>query len=193
MKHEPERTCIGCRQTRIKGSVVRVVAGPDGILIDYREKLPGRAAYICPRRECIEQALSKEALSRALHAKVRPPNADEFLARLASLIGEKIGSLLSISLKAGKIAAGYSAVSDALEKGSVELLLYAADLSDGTREKVAVHVAASLRQATLLTREEFGRIFNREFVGVVAITDKGLANAIWIEAERLKGLININN
>ncbi len=53
--------------------MVRIVAGPPGIVIDYREKLPGRAAYVCPTKECVTKALSKENLSRALHSKVRPP------------------------------------------------------------------------------------------------------------------------
>ncbi len=62
------------------------------------------------------------------------------------MIKEKIRALLSIAMKAGKTAAGYSAVQDALEKGRVELLLYAADLSDGTRGKVDFSGAESLRQ-----------------------------------------------
>ncbi len=48
MKHQPERTCIGCRGVFEKDEVVRIVAGPSGAVIDYREKLPGRAAYVCP-------------------------------------------------------------------------------------------------------------------------------------------------
>ena len=76
MKHEPERTCVGCRGVFNKDAVVRIVAGPPGIVIDYREKLPGRAAYVCPTKECITKALSKENLSRALHLKVRPPEAE---------------------------------------------------------------------------------------------------------------------
>jgi hypothetical protein len=33
---------------------------------------------------------------------------------------------------------------------------------------------------------------NRELVGVIGIIDEGLANAVWKEAERLKGLIKIS-
>jgi hypothetical protein len=35
-----------------------------------------------------------------------------------------------------------------------------------------------------------GRMLGRELVGVVGIQDKGLADAVWKETERLKGLIN---
>jgi uncharacterized protein len=192
MKHEPERTCIGCRGVFEKDAVVRIVAGPQGVAIDYREKLPGRAAYVCPTVECITKSLSKENLSRALHSRVRSPDAEVFIAQLSALITEKIKALIVMSAKAGKLAAGYSAVHDAVEKSRVFMLLYALDLSEGTKEKVATPSAALVRCATLFTREELGTLLNRELVGVIGIEDKGLSNALWKETERLKGLINIS-
>jgi predicted RNA-binding protein YlxR (DUF448 family) len=196
MKHQPERTCIGCRNVFKKDDVVRIVAGPSptssgqaDIVIDYREKLPGRAAYVCPRTACITIAITKGHLSKALRLKVRNPSPADFIARLAASIEEKIKSLIVMSSKAGKLAAGYSAVHDALEKRRVEMLLYARDISEGTKEKVAIP-AASFPHATLFSRDEFGRLLNRELVGVVGIEDKGFADAIRKEAGRLKGLIN---
>lgn len=188
-KQGPERTCIGCRGVFEKDAVVRLVAGPPGIAIDYREKLPGRAAYVCPTVECVTKALSKENMSRALHCKVRTPEPGAFINQLAALITEKIRSLIVMSAKAGKLAAGYSAVHDAVEKGRVSMLVYAIDLSKGTKEKVASPAAASVRWTTLFTREELGTMLNRELVGVIGIEDKGLSNALWNEAERLKVLI----
>lgn len=192
MTHQPERTCIGCRQVLKKEDVVRIVSGPDGVLIDYREKLDGRAAYVCPKQECIRKALTKDALAKALRHKLRPPEMNAFVSQLAATITGKIKALLSISVKAGKLAAGASAVQDALEKGRVELLFYATDLSEGTRGKVAIHGVEGLRTATLFTRDEFGDIVNRELVGVVGILDKGLADTLWNETQRLKGLINVS-
>lgn len=192
MKHQPERTCIGCRGVFKKEEVVRIVAGPDGAVIDYREKLPGRAAYVCPRVECIKKALQRENLSRALHLKVRPPEIEAFIAALDATITEKVISLISMAARAGKLAAGYSAVNDALEKGRVEMILYTRDIAEGTKEKVADQRTASLPQTTLFTRAELGRILNRELVGVVAFEEKGFADAVWKETQRLKSLININ-
>jgi predicted RNA-binding protein YlxR (DUF448 family) len=190
MKHQPERTCIGCRGVFEKNEVVRIVAGPPGAVIDYRDKLPGRAAYVCPRQACIKKALSKNNLARALHIRVPSPRAEEFLSQLIANITERIRSLIVMSAKAGKLAAGYSAVQDALEKQRVEMLIFAEDLSEGTKEKVMVSNSASLRQATLFTRDEMGMMLGRELVGVVGIHEKGLADAVWKEVERLKGLIN---
>ena len=191
MGHQPERTCIGCRGVFAKDQVVRIISGPMGMAIDYREKLPGRAAYVCPRPGCIHKALTKDVLARSLRSKVRQPGADEFIAQLSSVIREKIKSLLLMAARAGKLVVGYSAVRDALEKGRVDMIIYAADLSDGTREKIErTGPKPVLREATLFTRSEWGGMLGRELVGVVGIEDTGFCNAVWNETERLKGLIN---
>jgi predicted RNA-binding protein YlxR (DUF448 family)/ribosomal protein L30E len=192
MKHYPERTCIGCRGVFKKNEVVRIVAGPDGAVIDYREKLQGRAAYVCPRRDCIQKALGKEGLSRALKLRVRPPETEVFIADLTAAIVGKVKSLVSMAAKAGKLSAGYSAVKDALEKGRVEMILYARDIAEGTREKIIDAGAVSRPQATLFTREELGSMLNRELVGVVGIEEKGLADAVREETQRLNSLIKIS-
>lgn len=188
--HQPQRTCIGCRQVFGKDEVVRIVAGPTGAVIDYREKLPGRAAYVCPRIDCIQKALSRENLSRALHGRTAVPDADAFVGQLAASITEKIRSLLTMAVKAGSLAAGASAVDDALQKGRVEMLIFAGDVSEGTREKLCSGSQLPSRQATLFTRDEMGQMMGRELVGVVGILEKGFADAVGSEVERLKGLRN---
>lgn len=196
MKHQSERTCIACRGVFKKDEVVRIVAGPGptvsgpaGIVIDYRSKLPGRAAYVCPTRECIKTAISKGHFSKALRLKVVNLSLEEFVSRLTAGVEGKIKSMITMSAKAGKLAAGYSAVRDALEKGRVEMLLYARDISEGTKEKVAVP-NASFPHVTLFSRDELGRLLNRELIGVIGIEDKGFADAILKEDRRLKVLIN---
>jgi predicted RNA-binding protein YlxR (DUF448 family) len=196
MRRQPERTCVACRTVSNKDNVVRIVAGsaqtvsgPAALVIDYREKLPGRAAYVCPRMECIKTALSKGLFSKALRVKVGNLSSEEFISRLTMGIEEKIKSLIAMAAKAGKLAAGYSAVRDALEKGRVELLLYARDISEGTKEGVTVP-NTSFPQVTLFSKDEFGKLLNRELIGVIGIEDRGFADAILKETERLKGLIN---
>jgi hypothetical protein len=187
--HQPQRTCIGCRGVFDKSDVIRIVAGPAGAVIDYRDKLPGRAAYVCPRQECIQKALGRENLSHALRLKVPVPSAAAFLGQLHEAVAEKVRSLLSMAARAGKLAAGSSAVEDALLKGRAEAVIFATDIADGTREKLA-GAGLPLRTTTLMTRDEMGKLLGRELIGVVAILEKGFANAVWNELERLKGLRN---
>ncbi len=187
---KPERTCIGCRAVFPKDEVVRIVAGPAGPVIDYREKLPGRAAYICARPECIRAALQKGQLARALRSNLPPLTEEQFRSSLISAVREKLASLLAMAVKAGRLVSGYSAVDDALRKGSVALLIFADDVSDGTREKIEAHAGGGpIRRVTLSTKGELGAIVGRELAGVAAIIEKGFADAVGKEAERLKGLL----
>ncbi len=121
---------------------------------------------------------------------VRPGAVDDFVEQLAGQIESKIRSLVAMAAKAGKLAAGYSAVRDAIEKNRVELLVYATDLSDGTREKLEHQGTGGIREIRFRTCEELGGMLSRELVGVVAFLEKGFANAVWNESERLKSLIN---
>jgi len=190
LKRQPERTCIGCRGVFKKDEVVRIVAGPAGFVIDYREKLPGRAAYVCPRLDCIRKALGKGNLARSLNSKASPPGEQEFITQLMASSTEKVKSLIVMAAKAGMLLSGYSAVHDGVEKGRVKALLFATDLSDGTREKIMASEAAPKRQAEFLTKDEIGALLNRELVGIIGITDNGFANAIFTETDRLKNLIS---
>ncbi len=190
-KRQPERTCIGCRGVFKKDEVVRVVAGPTGFVIDYREKLPGRAAYVCPRIDCIRKALGKGNLARSLNSKASPPGEQEFISQLLASSTEKIKSLIVMAAKAGMLLSGYSAVHDGVEKGRVKALLFAADVSEGTHEKIMASEAVPKRQAVFLTKDELGALLNRELVGILGITDKGFAEAIFTEIDRLKNLISV--
>ena len=69
----PQRTCIGCRTVRPKRDLIRVVRTPEGeILLDPTGKQSGRGAYLCPDTACMEQALRKKQLERALEAAITP-------------------------------------------------------------------------------------------------------------------------
>lgn len=188
MGHIPERTCIGCRGTFAKDEVVRIVAVSGVPVIDYRERLPGRAAYVCPRLECIAKALGRDLLSRAFKTKMTAPATGEFVLALEAAIRERIASLIAMAEKAGKLAAGASAVTDALQKNRVLLVLFAADLSEGTRNKV-LGSGGPQQQGTPFTADELGRLVGRDLVAIAGITDKGFTDAIQREMERLKGLI----
>lgn len=190
MSRHPERTCIGCRGVFAKNEVVRIVSGPAGPLIDYQEKLPGRAAYVCPRRACVELALVRDHLARALHRTVKTPQPEHFLLDLASAIRRRIASLVSMATKSHKAVSGFSAVDDAIQKKRVSMLFLSSDLSEGTRGKVlAAGRCVPDRQVMLFTKQELGALVGRHEAGVIGILDKGFSSAIWREYERLKGLI----
>ncbi|MHB0875059.1 MAG: RNase P modulator RnpM [Anaerolineae bacterium] len=67
----PQRTCVICRTTLPKRSLIRVVRSPEGrVSIDGRGKAAGRGAYVCPRAECFSSARARASLCRALEIDI---------------------------------------------------------------------------------------------------------------------------
>ena len=66
----PVRTCIGCRSREEKVRLIRIVLRDGGVAVDVRQREPGRGAYLHPRPECLEQALKRRNLGRALRSEI---------------------------------------------------------------------------------------------------------------------------
>jgi predicted RNA-binding protein YlxR (DUF448 family) len=70
-KHVPLRTCIACRTTDAKRGFIRIVRTPQGnVEVDTSGKAAGRGAYICRRQQCWQEALKRDAVSRALRVRL---------------------------------------------------------------------------------------------------------------------------
>ena len=68
-KKIPMRQCVGCREMKPKKELIRVVRSPEGqVSLDFRGKLPGRGAYVCPDPACLAKARKSKALERAFSA-----------------------------------------------------------------------------------------------------------------------------
>lgn len=68
-KKIPLRQCVGCREHKPKGELIRVVRSPEGeVSLDFKGKKPGRGAYVCPDSECLKRARKSRALERAFSA-----------------------------------------------------------------------------------------------------------------------------
>lgn len=66
-KKIPLRQCLGCREMKPKGELIRVVRAPDGggVSLDFHGKKPGRGAYLCPDPGCLKRVRKSRALERA--------------------------------------------------------------------------------------------------------------------------------
>lgn len=70
-KKIPMRMCVGCRESKPKQELIRVVRSPEGeVHIDLKGKAPGRGAYICYNVECLDKAIKHKSLERALEEKI---------------------------------------------------------------------------------------------------------------------------
>ena len=84
VKHVPQRTCVGCRQTLAKRSLIRVVRTPTGLKVDPTGKIPGRGSYLHDRRECWERGI-KGALAHALKVDLTEQDRETLRAFMATL------------------------------------------------------------------------------------------------------------
>jgi uncharacterized protein len=75
VKHIPQRTCIGCRETLPKRELMRIVRTPEGVRYDPTGKTDGRGAYLHNKRSCWEQAL-KGSLAHALKTELSQADKD---------------------------------------------------------------------------------------------------------------------
>lgn len=74
--HEPERTCVGCRERAPKRALLRIARAADGTLgIDPHGRVAGRGAYIHRDRACVDAAFARGAVARALRTGADPDTA----------------------------------------------------------------------------------------------------------------------
>jgi len=65
------RMCVGCREMKEKRALLRIVKNAEGMVsFDRVGKAPGRGAYICKARECLDKAMKQRQLERALEMKI---------------------------------------------------------------------------------------------------------------------------
>ena len=77
------RQCVGCREMKPKKELIRVVRSPEGAAsLDFKGKLPGRGAYVCPDPECLKRARKARALERAFSGPMPPEVYDAMEAEL---------------------------------------------------------------------------------------------------------------
>ncbi len=88
-KHIPQRTCVGCHETRPKKELIRVVRSQSGAVeIDPTGKKSGRGAYLCRRVACWENELKRSRLAKALRTTLSEESRAALQAFAATLPAE---------------------------------------------------------------------------------------------------------
>jgi len=69
----PYRTCIGCQGKKAKKDLLRIIRTPDGTVeIDETGKKSGRGAYLCYNKICLQEAIKKKRIGKALKIELSP-------------------------------------------------------------------------------------------------------------------------
>ena len=69
--HIPTRMCIGCRVRKEKHMLIRFVYD-EKLILDAKQKHPGRGAYLCGEKACMLKIMKKNMLGYALSASLSP-------------------------------------------------------------------------------------------------------------------------
>lgn len=177
----PQRSCLGCRESRDKESLIRFVLSPQNEVVpDLDTKLPGRGAYTCVSSTCLALACKQRQFSRSFKREVIVPSPDEMVAMVSGLMRERITGFIGLANRAGKIVSGGSLVSDAIRSvNKPGLVLVACDVSEAIGKRV--EVLADVHRIPciyIMTKDDFGAILGKAPRSAVAIRPGGFAKQL---------------
>lgn len=70
-RHVPQRSCCACQAKKARPALLRLVRQQSGeFVIDLRQNLPGRGAYICPTLACVTALVRAKGLNRSFRQVV---------------------------------------------------------------------------------------------------------------------------
>ncbi len=186
VKADPQRSCLGCREVKPKDDLLRFVLDPDRLVLpDISRKLPGRGAYTCFSRSCLQAAIGRRQFSRAFKGEVTLLPEDELNTMITKLQYERIISLISMANKAGKAVSGSDKVMDALRKGSVALLVLVKDISPDSRSRfAAIAEKTGVKVIDFSFKEKLGATLGKEIRTAVAVISVPFADALDRELTR---------
>ncbi|PLX96935.1 MAG: DUF448 domain-containing protein [Desulfuromonas sp.] len=188
----PQRTCLGCRKSADQDGLLRLVLSPAGeLLVDYRQRLPGRGAYVCFSADCLREAVRRRQFSRAFKREVPCVDSQLMLQSLQHQLQEKILGLVGMARKSGQAISGSGQVLDALrEGGEVALVLVADDLSAGIREKIERRTERlSVPLWKMYDKERLGQVLGKAQRSVVAVKAGPLAHSMISELSRYTSIV----
>jgi len=192
---QPQRTCIACRQVADQGSLLRYVLGPDRrILVDYRHKLPGRGAYTCMNRACLEAAVKRNQFQRTFRGQAETPAAESLADMLSGQIRARIEGLLGMARKSGQVESGSNAVLGSMrQNGKFALVVLTEDISESIGEKLTTAAARQrIPVFNMLTKNRLGQLLGKSERSVAAIAAGALADALLVELQRLAQMVREN-
>lgn len=190
--HKAQRSCLGCRQVFEQQRLVRYVLSPEGsVLVDYRHRLPGRGAYTCFERRCVEEAVKRRQFDRAFRRPVAVAAVSDLWAALGTQVRERILNLLGMARKSANVVSGSSMVLEMLGSVSgVAVVLLASDISAAIGEKIAAKSAVvGIPCYRLLDKERLGQLLGKSERSVVAIKAGLLAESVKAELARYENIV----
>ena len=185
-----DRRCILSGERTDPENLIRLAISPDGeVLPDVRARAPGRGAWLGVGRAELEQAIAKGrfkgALGRAFKGEALS-FPEDLPQRIETALQADALSRLGLEAKASNLITGHEKIDVAARKGTVRMLLHAADAgADGSRKLDQAWRVGEEREGedfaglTLpVDREALSMALGRNNVVHVAVTNAGAAKRL---------------
>lgn len=173
------RMCAGCGSRTERDDLVRLVVGPSApfVAVDLGRRLGGRGVSVHPKKACIRSAALRGGVARALRgvAQVEPETVERMVVQQFE---RRALGLLSSAQRARSLAVGADAVRSALKANRGDLLIRAKDSRGRGDELARAATALGCATATWGTKASVGDAFGRSELGVILVTDRGIARAV---------------
>jgi predicted RNA-binding protein YlxR (DUF448 family) len=187
----PERRCIVTGDVRPKEGLIRLVVRPGAapgaageVVPDLAERLPGRGLWITARRDIVTQAVTKTLFAKAARAPVHV--APDLANRIADQLARRCRDYLGMARRAGQAVIGFEQAREWLARGRAAVLVHASDGAADGRRKLG-DPASGVARVMVLSGQELGSAFGRDYVGHVALAPGRIATNFRREADRLAG------
>lgn len=181
------RRCVVKRERVDRSDLVRLVRGPDGLLlVDYRNRLPGRGAWVTPERAAVELIEKKPGLVfRALKAKV---NSRGLLGRVQQANLHAVKEALSFCARAGVLVGGKDGVRGVLSSGAAVGVVLASDASERLAADLRTRAAPLAVVQVPLTTDQLGQQIGKGARAALAIRRSAPGGRLLIELRRMERL-----
>ncbi|MDD2898897.1 MAG: DUF448 domain-containing protein [Desulfuromonadaceae bacterium] len=188
----PQRSCLGCRASKDKDSLLRFVLTPEmEILPDLEHRLPGRGSYTCIDKRCLAAAVNQRQFKRSFKHDVTVMPADTLVEYVRGQLHSRITGLIGLANKAGLITGGGSMVLDVVRgKTKPGLVIVAADVSPAIGDKI-IHAADSHRvpHRVVITKNDFGAILGKAPRSAIAVASGGFVSQLCKAIDRYKNFL----
>ena len=173
-RHNDRRCCASGEAIPPGVAALRFVRGPDGQAVpDLKAALPGRGAWVLPRRALVARA-AKSGFSRSFRAPTTVPGGpDGFAERVDDLLRERALAQLGLARRAGAVVLGFDQVREATPR----LAAYLSPSDAGTDgvTKIAAKLAAAGTGAHIALPAEADEV--AAALGVLSAVHVGLSQA----------------
>ncbi len=157
--------------------MIRLVIGDDGELgVDLAGRAFGRGAWVHAREACLARAATGGA-AKSFKQAVRT-DAETLVLAVRTAADRRLEGLLASARGAGCVAAGADVARAAYDQGRADLVVVATDGRSSAQLGFVNAAVAAGKAIAWGTKDRIGRATGRPDTAVVAILDRGFAEAI---------------